>query len=382
MKIVLAFDSFKGCLSSREIIQIASTAIKKIIPQATICGFIIADGGEGTIEALIAAWQGKIICEAFHNLEGLSQPARLGFSSELCILECAQTLGLAQSTREQVELKTSRGLAEQIKFALDLGYRKFLIGLGGSGTNDAGLGMLEELGYCFRDLVGKPVAGLLKNIAQIVQIDARKVDPRLSETQFTILSDVTNPLCGINGASSVYGPQKGVRHEQVAEFDRGLLNFSQVSADFVGFNAANLAGAGAAGGLGYAFLQFLNTQLVSGVEYLLNALQIDSVIQAADLVLTGEGQSDGQTAQGKVALGVAIRAKLYNKPVLLISGALRPEAYQLHQHGIDFITSIQDYPAQLEQVMQAEVAAKLLGQRIEESLRLLLIGRSLSNKVS
>jgi glycerate kinase len=193
---------------------------------------------------------------------------------------------------------------------------------------------------------------------------------------------VTNPLCGINGASSVYGPQKGVRHEQVAEFDRGLLNFSQVSADFVGFNAANLAGAGAAGGLGYAFLQFLNTKLVSGVEYLLNALQIDSVIQAADLVFTGEGQSDAQTAQGKVALGVAIRAKLYNKPVLLISGALRPEAYQLHQHGIDFITSIQDYPAQLEQVMQAEVAAKLLGQRIEESLRLLLIGRSLSNKVS
>lgn len=381
MKLVLAFDSFKGCLSSAKIIDIVTRAIKKIIPQAAICGIIIADGGEGTIDALVTGLNGKVIIAPFTNLEGNLQAANIGVSQDLCILECAQTLGLAHSNLLQVELKTSRGLGEQIKFALDLGYRKFAIGLGGSGTNDVGLGMLEELGYSFLDIDGKVVDGVLKNISQISQIDASQLDSRLAESSFTILSDVTNLLSGTNGASYVYGPQKGVRVEQLAEFDSGIIQFSQVAADYFGFDMSIHAGAGAAGGLGYAFLQFLSGKLVSGVEYILSELNVGEAIANADIVLTGEGRSDVQTAQGKVALGVARLAKQSHTPVLLISGALTTEAYQLHDLGIDFMSSIQDYPASIEHVLQPEIAEKLLAQRIEEILRLLLIGRNLSNVV-
>lgn len=381
MKLVLAFDSFKGCLSSAKIIDIATCAIKKIIPEAPICGFIIADGGEGTIDALVDGLNGEIISASFTNLEGNVQVANIGVSQDLCILECAQTVGLAQSNQLQVEFKTSRGLGEQIKFALDLGYRTFVVGLGGSGTNDVGLGMLEELGYSFLDGFGNPVVGVLKNIAQIAQIDASQLDSRLADSNFTILSDVTNPLCGVNGASYIYGPQKGVRDEQIAEVDNGIVHFSQVASRFFGSDMADMAGAGAAGGLGYAFLQFLSGKLVSGVEYILSKLNVGEAIANADIVLTGEGRSDAQTAQGKVALGVAKLAKQSNIPVLLISGALTAEAYQLHDFGINFMSSIQDYPASIEHIMQPEVAEQLLKQRIEEIMRLLLIGRNLSDAV-
>lgn len=378
MKLVLAFDSFKGCLSSSKIIDIATHAIKNIIPQARICGFIIADGGEGTIDALVSGLNGSVIGSQFSNLEGIVQSANIGIINNQCILECAQTVGLVQSDRMQVELKTTHGLGEQIKFALDLGYRQFVVGLGGSGTNDAGIGMLEELGYSFLDSNGNLIDGLLKNISQIMTIDASNVDSRLVESSFTVLSDVNNPLYGSNGASYIYGPQKGIMPEQLADFDYGIMQFSQVAASHFGFDKSCLSGSGAAGGLGYAFLQFLNARLVSGVEHILSALNVAEEIADADLVLTGEGRSDAQTAQGKVAIGVAKIAKQSSTPVLLISGALSAEAYQLHQFGIDFMSSIQDYPAEIEYVMQPEIAEKLLLQRVEEIMRLLLIGQKLS----
>lgn len=375
MRFVLAFDSFKGCLSSNEIIKISSAAIHKVIPDAVIKGFIIADGGEGTLEALVQGASGQIIADSFTNLEGKSLKSDMGFLNDVCIIECAQTVGLPQSTRKNVELKTSRGMGEQIKFALDKGYRKFAIGLGGSGTNDVGLGIIEQMGYCFLDNQGRKVEGLLKNIYDIAEIETGNVDKRIYETEFTILSDVKNPLCGKNGATYIYGPQKGVTDEQLEYLDKGILKFAQVASDCFGFDRSNENGAGAAGGLGYAFLQFFSGKIVSGVDYVLETLNAAEVIKNSDVVFTGEGRTDIQTINGKVPIGVSKLAKMYGKPVILISGALSEDAYKLHDYGIDYLASVQDYPARLEDVLNVSEASRLLGHRVEETVRLLLIGK-------
>lgn len=378
MKIVLAFDSFKGCLSSEEIIKVSTKSIQKIIPDAEIRGFIIADGGEGTLNSLVDGINGRIITKNFTNLEGMALGSDIGVINDTCFIECAQTVGIPQSTRRNVELKTSKGMGEQIKFALDSGYRKFVIGLGGSGTNDVGLGAIAELGYQFIDSSGNKVEPQLKNIFEIAKIDDSNLDKRIYESEFTILSDVKNPLCGKSGATYTYGPQKGVTDEQLEAFDKGILRFSEIASKHFGFDKSFEKGAGAAGGLGYAFLQFFRGKAVSGVDYILEALKVGEVIKNSDVVFTGEGRTDIQTANGKVAIGVSNLAKLYDKPVLLISGALSEDAYMLHDFGIDYLSSIQDYPAKLEDVMNPAIASKLLAHKLEETVRLLLIGKKLS----
>jgi glycerate kinase len=364
-------------LNAAEINRTVKHAILKVIPNAQIKAFNLADGGEGVLDALVAECGGKAISSQFTNLEHKRCTSSIGVIDDLCICECAQTVGLPQSDKLQIKKKTSQGIGEQIKFALDLGLRKFAIGLGGSGTNDAGVGMLAELGYQFADKQGNLVEPILANLAKIAQINANNRDKRLNDCQFTILSDVKNPLCGINGATSVYGLQKGVRQDQLQEIDHAIASFSQVATQYCGFDRAQEAGTGAAGGLGYAFLQFLNAQMVSGIDYVLNKINASRAFAEADLIITGEGQSDCQTANGKVAAGVAKLAKKFNKPVLLISGALSEDAYQLHEIGIDYLSSIQDYPATLQQVMQRGIAQNLLSHKIEETMRLLLIGKNL-----
>ncbi len=378
MKIVLAFDSFKGCLSSEDIIKTSTEAIRRIIPTAEIKGFIIADGGEGTLNALVYGINGKIIKKDFTNLEGKIIGSGIGAVNDICIIECAQTVGIPQSTRKNVEFKTSKGMGEQIKFALDSGFRKFVIGLGGSGTNDVGLGVIGELGYQFIDDRGNKVEPLLNNIHEISKIDESNVDKRIYDSEFTILSDVKNPLCGKSGATYVYGPQKGVREDQLEYFDKGIFKFSEIASRHFGFDKSFEKGAGAAGGLGYAFLQFFNGKTVSGIDYILEALNIREAIKNSDVVFTGEGKTDIQTANGKVAIGVAELAKQFGKPVILISGALSEDAYGLHEYGIDYLSSIQDYPARLEDVIEPLAASRLLAHRVEETVRLLLVGRKLT----
>lgn len=378
MRIVLAFDSYKGCLSSAEIISVATAAIIKIIPEAQINAFKLADGGEGTLAALIEGCNGKFIASNFTNLENQCLPSQIGvIDNDTAIIECAQTVGLPQSNRQQVELKTSAGIGEQIKYALDLGIRKLVIGLGGSGTNDAGIGMLAVLGYRFLDAQLQPIAPLLANLANIQQLDGGNIDPRLVECQFTVLSDVKNPLYGNNGATYVYGSQKGVLPTQLGQFDSAIYHFSNIAANNYGYDHAQTAGAGAAGGLGYALLQFLNARIVSGVEYVLQQLGAASEFAQADIILTGEGRSDEQTTNGKVAAGVAKLAKQYAKPVLLISGSLTEDVYKLHNCGIDYLTSIQEAPDTLVNVINPRRAKVLLGHKIEETMRLLVIGKNL-----
>ncbi|HBM14980.1 MAG TPA: glycerate kinase [Lentisphaeria bacterium] len=377
MNIVLAFDSYKGCMSSEEIINISTKAILKVIPESEIKSFIVADGGEGTLDALMPGTNGCQVSSKFTNLEGLKVESKLGFLNDISIIECSQTVGLPQSSRKNIELKTTKGLGEQIRFALEKGYRKFAIGLGGSGTNDAGLGLIEELGYRFFDAEKKRLTGVLFNIQKIVFIDSSNVDKRIYESEFTILSDIKNPLFGINGATYVYGSQKGVLKENLEFFDRGIAQFAKIAAHSFGFDKSLENGAGAAGGLGYAFLQFFNAKAVSGVDYILKTIGAEKAIENSDIIFTGEGKTDIQTANGKVAFGVAKLAKKYNKSVLLISGALSEDAYGLHAYGIDYLSSIQDYPAKLEEILNPKIASVLLKHRVEETLRALLIGRKL-----
>jgi glycerate kinase len=373
MKIVIAFDSFKGCLSSQEIVDICEIAIAEIDSSIQISSFIIADGGEGTIEAVVKGTCGRTITDEFTNLENIKCKSIIGVVNDICILESAQTVGLTYSTKTNVSLKTSRGLGEQIKFGISRGFRKFAVGLGGSGTNDCGIGMLMELGFRFFDKDNHELPMDVKAFVKLAKIDDSNVDEKIKLCEFTILSDVSSPLFGKNGATYVYGSQKGATVDELPVLDAAIQQISSVAVTHYDKDCSSLAGSGAAGGLGYAFLQFLNARAVPGIEYILEMIKAEDSIQSCDYVFTGEGKSDAQTACGKVAAGVAKIAGKYNKPVLLISGALDDDAYSLHEHGIDYMTSIQDYPSSLEYVMHKDVAAKLLSNRVKEIVRLIQV---------
>ena len=373
MRIVLAFDSFKGCLSSQEIVDVCEAAIAEVDSSIQTSSLIIADGGEGTIEAVVQGIDGRTIADEFTNLEGIKCSSCIGIVDDLCVLESAQTVGLAYSNKKNVSLKISMGLGEQIKFGISRGFRKFAVGLGGSGTNDCGIGMLMELGFRFFDKDNHELPMDVKEFVKLARIDDSNVDEKIKLCEFTILSDVSSPLFGEKGATYVYGSQKGATIDELPALDGAIQQISSVASKHYGKDCSSSPGAGAAGGLGYAFLQFLDAEAVPGIKYILDIIHAEDEIENCDFVFTGEGKSDAQTACGKVPAGIAAIAKKHNKPVLLISGALDDDAYTLHEHGIDFMTSIQDYPAPLENVMNKDVASKLLSNRVEEIIRLIQV---------
>jgi glycerate 2-kinase len=371
VRIVVAFDSFKGCLSSNEIIKVCEAAVAEIDSSIQVCSLLIADGGEGTIDAVVKGSNGHTFQDCVTNLEGVKCNALTGVADDLYVLESAQTVGLSYSNKKNVAAKTSRGIGEQIILGIGRGFRRFAIGLGGSGTNDCGVGMLRELGFRFFDSAGKELPMDVKSFVNLSLIDDNNVCVELKDCEFTILGDVDNPLCGKHGATYTYGSQKGVKASELSELDDAIRKISEVAGKHFGKDCSNLKGAGAAGGLGYAFLQFLNADAVPGIEHILKIIKAEDVISQCDFVFTGEGKSDAQTACGKVATGIAAIAKKHEKPVIMISGALDEDAYFLHEHGIDFMTSIQDYPDALENVMKKDVAARLLSNRIKEIVRLI-----------
>jgi len=358
-------------LSSNEIIKVCEAAVAEIDSSIQVCSLLIADGGEGTIDAVVKGSNGHTFQDCVTNLEGVKCNALTGVADDLYVLESAQTVGLSYSNKKNVAAKTSRGIAEQIILGIGRGFRRFAIGLGGSGTNDCGIGMLRELGFRFFDSAGKELPMDVKSFVNLSLIDDNNVCVELKDCEFTILSDVDNPLCGKHGATYVYGSQKGATASELSELDDAIRKISEVAGKHFGKDCSNSKGAGAAGGLGYAFLQFLNADAVPGIEHILKIIKAEDVISQCDFVFTGEGKSDAQTAFGKVPVGIAAIAKKHEKPVIMISGALDGDAYTLHEYGIDFITSIQDYPASLESVMNKDVAAELLANRIKEIVRLI-----------
>lgn len=356
MRIVIAPDSFKESLSSKEVINTISNAFISEISDLTIIEVPMADGGEGTAETLIEATGGYFVEKDVLDPLGRKTKARYGITGDgkRCIIEMASCCGLSLLKPEErnPSITTTFGLGELIKDALTKGVREFIIGIGGSATNDAGGGMLQALGFGLKDKEGKEVGFGGYELEKVESIDFTKIDNNLKDARFLIACDVDNPMVGENGASYVYGPQKGADIQMVEKLDKALVKFSKVIKKVTGMDVSNIPGTGAAGGIGAAFLSFLNAKLMPGFEIVSEFHHLEEKIKESDLVITGEGKTDHQTKFGKVVSGVSKIAKRHNKPVICISGSYTEDATILYDYGITAIFSCIHQPDNLENIMK------------------------------
>ena len=355
MRIVIAPDSYKGSVSAVDVARAMERGVLKIFPDAEIHKIPIADGGEGTVEALVAATDGQVRqCEVTGPL-GERIVANWGVLGDgvTAVMEMASASGLPLVAPEKRNPRTATtyGTGELMCAILDAGLRKIIIGIGGSATNDGGAGMARALGVRFVDAMGKELPDGGAALAGLASIDLEGLDPRLQETQLTVACDVDNPLCGPRGASAVFGPQKGATLEIVAELDAALWHYSLIAQKTTGRLVAELPGAGAAGGLGAGLLLFTPAVLKPGVEIVLEAVRFSERVEGATFVLTGEGRTDFQTAFGKAPVGVARAAKRHRVPVFCLSGGLGEGADETLSQGIDAVLSICDRPMSLDECM-------------------------------
>ncbi|MBK8185170.1 MAG: glycerate kinase [Candidatus Competibacteraceae bacterium] len=357
MRIVVAPDSYKGSVSAVAVAQAMERGIRQVFPTAEVCKVPIADGGEGTVEALVTATGGQFRQTQVTDPLGNPTTAQWGIlgDGKTAVIEMAAASGLPLLTSAQrnPRLTTTFGTGELLRAALDAGLRRIIMGIGGSATNDGGAGMAQVLGIRFIGADGAELPYGGAALAGLKQIDLSGVDSRLRETAITVACDVDNPLCGPRGASAVFGPQKGATPEIVAELDAALAHFADLATQATGRQAAEQPGAGAAGGLGAAMLFFTPAQLRPGVDIVLEAVHFAEVVKDAYFVITGEGRTDFQTAFGKAPVGVAKVAKQFKTPVFCLSGALGEGTDTLLSHGIDALLSICDKPMTLEQAMNA-----------------------------
>lgn len=355
MKIVIAPDSFKESLSATEVADQIEAGFREIFPDLECFKLPMADGGEGLVAALIAATGGKIVSAQVTGPMGEKVEAFYGITGdgETAIIEMAAASGLSlvpPVLRNPLKT-TSFGTGELILTALDAGLRNFIIGIGGSATNDGGAGMLQSLGVKLLDQHGEEISTGGEGLAQLSRIDVSKLDPRLQRCQVQVACDVDNPLTGINGASVVFGPQKGATPEMIASLDQALAHFASLVQRDLQRDVANVPGAGAAGGMGAALLAFLNAELRSGVDIVIEATGLDDAISRADLVISGEGRIDGQSAYGKAPVGVARAAARHNVPVIGIAGSLGKGASVIYQHGFVALFSVVNGPCSLEEAL-------------------------------
>lgn len=376
MKYVIAIDSFKGSLSSLEAGNIASDAIKSVDNSAECKVFSLADGGEGTVDALVDGLGGEIVPLDVTGPLGKKVKSRFGFipSTGMAVIEMADAAGLPMvPVDERNPMNTTTyGLGELILAAAEKGCREFIIGIGGSATNDAGLGMLTTLGAKFLDGAGQPVGVNGGDLARIEKIDLDGLHPVLQECKLNIACDVNNPLCGERGCSAVYGPQKGATPEIVTAMDKYIARFAQLAEKQCNVTGAEMAGAGAAGGLGYAFHAFLGATLKSGVALCLDAIGIEDSLKTADVFITGEGRIDRQTAMGKGPVGVAQKAKELNPQVITaaVCGCAADDAAMVNDHGIDAYFPILHNAVSVDEAMNPEVARKNLAMTVGQITRL------------
>ncbi|TCO61517.1 glycerate kinase [Caldanaerobacter subterraneus] len=372
MKILLAPDSFKGSLSSKEVCHAMENGIKRVI-DAEIISIPIADGGEGTVEALVYAVGGEIIRSDVTGPLGEKVEAFYGILKDgTAVIEMAACAGLYLVPEEKRNpLKTTTyGVGELIKLALDKGCRKFIIGIGGSATNDSGVGMAQALGVKFLDKDGNEIGFGGGQLHKIEKIDISSIDKRIYESEFIVASDVDNPLCGEKGASYVYGPQKGATPEMIKILDENLKHLAYEAKKVIGKDYSEVPGAGAAGGLGFGLMAFLNAKLKRGIEIIIETARLEEKIKEVDLVITGEGNTDFQTAFGKAPAGIAKLAKKYNKPVIILSGGLGKDYKSLYDIGVTALFSITNRPMSLEEAMKN--VYQLISDRIEDIVRTFL----------
>ena len=358
-KIVVASDSFKGSLSSKDVAQSASRGIHEIYPRCEIVQVNVADGGEGPVDAVVEALGGSFITISVKNPLDYPVAATYGIAGDTAVIEMASASGLPLIAAEERDpSKTSTyGTGEMILDAINRGCRNFLVGIGGSATNDAGTGMLQALGFRFIDAQGNEIERCCGGIlGEIAQIDDSQVPAEVRESTFTIACDVDTPFCGSIGAAYVFAPQKGASPQMVESLDKGMASFAKVIEQKYSLDIVPIAGAGAAGGMGGAFHAFLNGTLRSGVEMVLDAINFNDVIADADLVITGEGKVDFQTPKGKTAAGVLARTKKMGIPTVAIGGCVEPCA-ELNAMGFAGIYPILEEMVPLEVAMQHDFAS-------------------------
>lgn len=359
-RIVIASDSFKGSLTSVEVAQSATKGILEVYPDCEVTQVNVADGGEGTVDAVVDTLQGEKITISVSNPIGKPVDATYGIAGDTAIIEMAAASGLPLLAAEERNpwVTSTYGTGEMILDAIARGCSKFLVGIGGSATNDAGTGMLQALGFRFFDNNGNLIENCCGGIlGEIASIDDTQVPEAIKNAQFTVACDVDTPFCGPIGAAYVFAPQKGASPEMVQQLDEGMASFAKVIEAKYGIDIVPMAGAGAAGGMGGGFRAFLNATLKKGIDMVLDAIGFDSIISGADLVVTGEGKVDFQTAKGKTAAGVLARAKAQGIPVVAIGGCVEM-CDSLSEMGFAGIYPILEEKVPLELAMQRDFASQ------------------------
>lgn len=380
MKIVISIDSLKGSLTSIEAANAIKKGILSVDNKTDVVIMPLADGGEGTVEALVQGMNGeeKVITVTGPINEKVNATYGILKETNTAIIEMAQASGLPLVPAElRNPLNTTTyGVGEIIKEAIEKGCRNFIVGIGGSATNDCGVGMLQALGFEFYDENDNLVGLGGKVLNQIKRINTENKLKELDECNFKIACDVNNPLYGENGAAYIYGPQKGATKEIVKELDKGLKNFAEVVKKDLGKDIAHIEGAGAAGGLGFGFLGFLNSKLESGIKIILDEIKLEEVVKDADLVITGEGRLDNQTAMGKAPIGVAKLAKKHGAKVIAIAGCTTPDAVKCNEEGIDAYFSIVNKAMTIDEAMKKENATQNM---IETTIQIFNLIKAVKN---
>lgn len=373
MKVVIAIDSFKGSMSSMESGMAAKEGVLSVFPEAEVVVKPLADGGEGTVDAFASGTFAKRVEVDVTGPLGKKVTAIYAAmeAEQFVVMEMAAAAGITLVEEKTPLEATTYGVGEMMLDAMNKGYRDFIMGIGGSATNDGGVGMLQALGYRFLDKNGNELGLGAKILGDIASVDDSKVAPAVKECRFRIACDVNNPLYGERGATYIFGPQKGVTPELAPVLDAAMQNYASVSADYVGKDYAIEPGAGAAGGLGFAFKAYLNAELLPGIQLMLDATKLEDDIKDADYVITGEGRLDGQTAMGKVPVGVAKLAKKYNAKVLAFAGAVTKDAKNCNAEGIDAFFPIVRGVTTLAEAMDVENAKANMRDTVEQVFRLL-----------
>jgi glycerate kinase len=353
MKIVIAPDSFKDSLSAQAVASAIASGLGEVWPDAELIQCPMADGGEGTIEALLAACDGQLMSARVSGPLGNAVEAHWGWleNTRTAIIEMAMASGLQLLSLEQRDatVTSTYGTGELIRTALDAGAQRVILAIGGSATNDAGSGMLAALGAAFFGRDGQPLPAGGLALAQLAHIDLTGLDPRLQEVRVEIAADVDNPLCGSNGASHIFGPQKGASPQQVLALDAALAHFADHSAQVLQRDVRDQPGSGAAGGMGFAAKAYLNASFRAGVEVVAELTGLAQALAGADLVITGEGRFDAQTLRGKTPFGVARIAQRAGVPVIVIAGTLGEGYADLYEHGIGAAFALTSGPMTLDQ---------------------------------
>lgn len=379
MRIVIAPQGFKGSLTALEIGQAVERGIQRFAPETETRVVPVADGGDGTLQALVDSSGGRILAATVTDPLGRPVEAQWGSMGDgvTAVIEMARSSGLALLRAEERDplRTTTRGVGELIKIAMDAGHRKFIIGIGGSATNDGGAGMMQALGARLLDAEGRELPPGGAALAALERMDLAQIDPRVQEIEVVVACDVNNPLCGSDGASAVFGPQKGAAPEMVSQLDAALARFAEVVQRDLGVDIRTRPGAGAAGGLGAGLMAFLHADLRAGIDIVLEAVDLRDALEGADLVITGEGQIDRSTIFNKTPVGIARLAKERSIPVIAIAGGLGEGYRETHEYGINAAFSLVTGPMSLDQAL--DNTSTLLESMSEQIMRSLGVGRCL-----